>query len=299
MKRQPLRCILLLLPVLVCLLLSCSATRSISEKILPGKPGPSKRIAIYPLVDQLGIGETKTRELSATLEAHLKESRHMAVTQPPKDIGLTPEKILSPLGGVKDVSAIHKISQTGIQAIVIGLLPPVEVTTERKGLWPFDKWRKTFTISLILNVVDTSDGTLILSHREGKSFSMVLQDVDEVGEAKVVKEESPELLPKLLKAQESAVEDALRKEPWKGRILEVKGGEVLLNGGTDVGLREGLCFEVFQAGNPIRTKEGLSLFPLGARVGRVTVSRVEETQAFCVPREGEAFAPGQIARTCP
>ncbi|OPX38379.1 MAG: hypothetical protein B1H13_11460 [Desulfobacteraceae bacterium 4484_190.3] len=58
-------------------------------------------------------------------------------------------------------------------------------------------------------------------------------------------------LPKILKKQVSAITDVLENMPWIGKVLSTEDKTVRVNGGRDVGMKEGFVFEVYSYGKPL------------------------------------------------
>lgn len=99
------------------------------------------------------------------------------------------------------------------------------------------------------------------------------------------------------RATEAAIREAVRRilhdlpaQYWQPRVAEAGPDAVVLNGGANVGLREGAVFQVREEGRPITdpvTGNVIEWVP-GPVVGRVRVTEVRPTSAHAVLIQGTA-----------
>lgn len=85
-------------------------------------------------------------------------------------------------------------------------------------------------------------------------------------------------------ATRAAVEEAVTKiideigdEPWHGRVVTVREGQVYINAGSESGIQPGDMLEVFRVGEELVDPEtGLNLGQIEEKLGQLEVTSVEE-----------------------
>ena len=82
-----------------------------------------------------------------------------------------------------------------------------------------------------------------------------------------------------------------------GRILAVNGTEAIINAGADVGITEGMVFEVFGNGESVKSFSGRTYYVRGAKAGEIKVVDVSKDRAQVVLLEGsDLMMEGQVIR---
>ena len=306
-KRLFMLLLLTLLPLLVAAS-GCSTTESITrkilpeswaDKILPGQPNLKKRVMLFPLVDQAGLGPEKTARYSEEFHNFLKESPYLLLNKPPDGIFSSLAMESPQFGVVTNSSLVDFAESLGMNDLIIGVLNPVEISIRNTGIWPFDDWRKIYGISVAINVIDTTSRTLLLTHLELEEFKVDLDDTEEQDEKTFIREISAEALPELVEQLASVVKTKLRTEPWTGRILAVENGTVMINAGKEVGLQPGSLFQVFEPGKSIASGSGIPIHLLGESIGEMKVNSVMEKHALAEPVSGGPFVAKQFVRFKP
>ncbi len=296
MKRHLL---LKLIPVILGFLLiqglGCGTTKSAYKKVTFNNKGLKKRVLVLPLLDQAGVGDAKTQELTDKLLEFLKKGEHLLVY---KGTMPTPsrQRLRSPeFAVVIDPALIEKADQMGMNVLVVGVLNPSEITAKTRGWWPIKWVKRELEVSLLLNAYDIIDGTLFLTHLETRQIKVSKDDL-EYGEGKTNfdKTELEEELTDILEDQASTLRDELEDHPWRGKIMSVDGETVMINAGVDIGLSNGSLFQVFSKGEKIRSLDGKYFHLLGPKVGEIKTVNVLDSQASAVPVNGGPFSPGQI-----
>jgi hypothetical protein len=86
--------------------------------------------------------------------------------------------------------------------------------------------------------------------------------------------------------------------PWTGRVVQVKGGDVYLNAGSNVNLRPGLVLAAYAKGEDlIDPATGLSLGSQDTRVGTITLKDIQERFSIGVfSGQGGALRRGDLVR---
>jgi len=93
------------------------------------------------------------------------------------------------------------------------------------------------------------------------------------------------------------VVDELGSEPWQGRVAKVASASVYINGGTDIGIREGDRFEVLRPGEALTDPAtGLELARELITVGTIRVTHAYEKYSVAEVMSGELFQRGDIVR---
>lgn len=286
----------------------CGATASLTRKILPeswatrilpGRPNLKHRVMVFPFLDKAGLGPEQTAKYSRQFYELLKGSPNLLISDPPDGM-FSSLAIESPQFGVVSNSSMVDFAQAiGMNQIVIGVLNPVETDVRRTGIWPFDKWKKIFGISVAVNVIDTVSKTLLLTHVETKDFPVPLEEAEELDEKGFVDQASAEALPELIKKEAEVVRRELSAQPWTGTVLAVEDKTVMINAGKEIGLEPGKSFEVFAVGKTISSAAGRTVYLLGEKVGVIKATSVMETQSLAEPVSGGPFEPKQVVRFKP
>jgi curli biogenesis system outer membrane secretion channel CsgG len=91
--------------------------------------------------------------------------------------------------------------------------------------------------------------------------------------------------------------DELGSQPWQGRVAKVASSTVYINGGTDIGIREGDRFEVVRPGEALTDPAtGLELARELITVGAIRVRQAYEKYSVAEIVSGELFQRGDIIR---
>jgi hypothetical protein len=270
-----------------------------ANKILPDQPNLKKRVMVFPLVDQAGLGTEITAQYSQQFYDLLKGSPNLLVSEPPDGM-FSSMAIESPQFGVVTNSSLVDFAQSmGMNDLIIAVLNPVEISIRKTGMWPFDNWRKFFGISIAVNVIDTASKTLLLTHVELEEFPVDLDETEELDEKAFINEVSTESYPEMIKEQAEIVARELQRQPWTGIILAVEDNAIMINAGKEVGLEPGKLFEVFAPGKSIPSGSGRSIYLFGENIGMIKVNSVMEAHALAEPVSGGTFEPKQFVRFKP
>lgn len=158
----------------------------------------------------------------------------------------------------------------------------------------------TARLEINIRVVDTTTGEVLLS-QSSRAFDQASTLASEFGGVTFAKTATG-------KVCQQAITDAVMKlcrgmdvAPWRGRVVEVRGQDILINAGLAQGIVPGDCFRVFKQQDALLdTETGL---PLGSPLSGVGVIEVREAQdKFSIARSrsrGAAIERGQIARFVP
>jgi len=286
----------------------CSTTASLTrkvlpdswaDKILPEQPNLKQRVMVFPLVDQAGVGAQITGQYSRQFYDLLKASPNLLVSEPPDGMFSSLAMESPQFGVVTNSSLVDFAHSLGMNDLIIGVLDPVEISIRKSGLWPFDKWRKFYGISMAVNIIDTASKTLLLTHVELEEFPVDLDEAEELDEKAFIDEVSTEAYPEMIKELAEIVARELHRQPWTGSILAVENNAIMINAGKEVGLEPGKLFEVFAQGKSIPSGSGRTIFLFGEKIGMIKVNSVMETHALAEPVSGGPFEPKQFVRFRP
>ena len=286
----------LILSILLVPLLSCSTTRSVVEKITPHRSSLKKRLMVAPLIDQAGLGPERTARIAADFVELLKKSPHILAFQTDKDISQGTDTKSPEFGIVVPPELVKTARDSGMNALVIMVLSPLEATSRKTGIWPFRDMSRIVEISLLVNMVDTTSGCLYSTRLESEEMAFFIDELPGRDENEVIDQIIGEKMPHILKRQSSAVIKNLMKQSWKGKILSVDNGTIKISGGKDVGVRPDQVFTVFAMGETIVCKSGRSFDLLGKRIGKIKATSVMEKHSLAVPLAKGSFMAGQVIK---
>jgi hypothetical protein len=277
--------------------MGCGVTRALVDKVTPGQAKLKERIMAFPLIDDAGFGPQDTARLTQEFFDHLAQSPYVVLEEPFKGATLVVRDKSIRFGFVLDAEVVARAQAMGVNWALIGIIQPFEVSSQRTGIWPFRGNKTDFEVSLAVSVVDITNATLLFTRQESRHIRFDAEDVDRRTERLVRDEAMEGDMPKILKDQAKAVIKALRKNRWKGRIVQVNDGTIRINAGRDVGLEPGHRFEVFAPGETVTAKGGRNIQIMGERIGVIEAETVGDTQATAVAVSGEGFRPGMTIQS--
>jgi hypothetical protein len=274
----------------------CGTTKSVYRKVTFKETALKKRVLVLPLLDQAGVGEAKTAELTARLIELLKEGESFLVYK-----GELPAPSRQRMRSLKfavviDPALIENADRMGMNVLVAGVLNPSEMTAKTWGWWPFKWVKRKMEVSLLLNAYDIIDGTLFLTHLETRKLKVSTDNPgwEEGGNPSIDETELEEELSDILEDQASKIRDELEDQPWRGKIMSVDGETVVINAGADTGVTNGSEFLVFSVGERIRSVSGKYFSLLGPKVGEIKTVEVMDSHTKAATLSGGPFKRGQI-----
>jgi len=274
----------------------CGTTKSVYKKVTFKETTLKKRVLVLPLLDQAGVGEAKTAELTAKLVELLKEGEDLLVYK-----GELPAPSRQRMRSLKfavviDPVLIENADRLGMNVLVAGVLNPTEMTVRKWGWWPFQGIKRRVEVSLLLNAYDIIDGTLFLTHLETRKIKVSTDNPgwEEGGIPKIDETELEEELSDILEDQASNIRDELEDQPWRGKIMSVDGETVVISAGSGSGISNGSEFQVFSKGERIRSVSGKYFYLLGPKVGEIKTVEVMDSHTRAAGVTGGPFKAGQI-----
>ncbi len=318
---------MLALPVLAALLLTaagCGTVRSVVQVVTPGGGGATelrKRVLILPILDRQGLGEETVETMTARFAEMLERDPNLVVYRNEGPLPRGIEARSPKFGIVIDPDLAQKAEEMGMNVLVTCVLNRYEIIDHGAGLWPvnkipvwpFSKKNLELEVSMVVNALDITNGTLFLTHMESRRLDIPDEEMNEddlfVQEREARTEEEllravpeqayQESFGKILEAQAEVVAESLEDKTWSGRVLSAAPERIMINAGKDVGLTEGSVFEVFGRGGTIQSVSGRSVYLLGDKVGEIRTVKVMDRYSTAVPVSGEGFRAGQVIREKP
>ena len=283
----------------------CSTTKNLTKKVLPtsvakkimtNEADLKKRVMIFPFVDQAAVGPEMAKKLSNEFYERLKKTPNLLLYNPPDGI-FSSQAMESPQYGVVTSSKLVDIADDmGMNALIIGVLNPIEIAVHKTGIWPFDSWKRIYTVSAAVNVIQTASKTLIYTDVATEEYSMSLEDSEQIDQENYVRKITLEALPDLINSLGSTMDFKVSDEPWTGRIVAVDGETIMVNAGKEIGLEDEAVFEVFSVGESISTGTGRTIHLLGTTVGEIKITSVMEKHSLAEAVDGGPFKAKQFIR---
>jgi hypothetical protein len=324
MNKRTIRSLALLALAAALLALSgCGTTKNLVRKVTPGGNATDlkKRVLILPILDQQGLAEGTVEEMTDRLAAMLERDQNLVVYRGEDPLPRTVTVRSPKFGIVIDPDLAQKAEEMGMNVLVTCVLNRYELIDHGAGLWPvnqipvwpFTKKDLQVEVSLVVNALDITNGTLFLTHIEERRLSIPEPEEDE--EALFIQEAETrteteiiqavpdraygEAFADILEEQAEVISESLEDKVWAGRVLSAAPERIMINAGRDVGLSEGSVFEVYGRGESIRSANGRSLYLLGPKVGEIRTVKVMDRYSSAVPVSGERFRAGQVIREKP
>jgi len=277
---------------------SAGAAKSVTELVIPEK-GDSlrKRILVASVINRAGIKEEEARRITGNFVELLSGDEDLMVNLL-YDIDTSDSGHLSPQYSIIiDPKLVKKAEVMGMDMLITATLDPFDVRTKKSGIWPFRKMKKLIDISISINLLDITYGTLILADTKTKMIKTDYvpaegQDNRWDADYEVLDEE----LFSILDDYAFEISDRLDSQPWTGKIVLLEDERATINGGKDIGVTEGSIFEVFDKGKPIRSLDGRDYFYLGPKMAEVRADEVMESYTIVVPVNSEKLTDGQLVR---
>jgi predicted small secreted protein len=286
----------------------CGTIRTVGEKISPAalakKVTPrtaqlKKRVMVFDPVDQAGYGPEATAQIARKLEASLVAHSRFVLQNPPKGMawagtgGGLDLRIAAPL------ELLDFCRMEGITAIVTLVLSPVENTPRTTGIWPFKSQSIAFEIPVRLTALDVSSGTVLFTRSTVEEDIVKLIDAEMSTDRELLDRFSALILSRIVPRQVDELVEAMDGLLWRGSIISIEDGRVIINAGIDLGVSKGSRFEVLDEGEPVSTKDGRTLTVPGAAIEELIVTQPGPRTSSAEPAGDAALKPGLEIRYKP
>ena len=272
----------------------CSTTKSIVKIFKSEDPYLKKKIMVFPPVDLSGLPAGKAAHTTADLIEILKKSQQLSIYTPPKGWAL-PEEIKKPRFGLvyynPEIAEMAK--NENMNALLAAFLPPIEKSKGRAGIWPFRYDTEVYKISIVINVLDVTNGCLYLTDFSSKEVVFSTDEVESLTKDAILNQVAVKGMPEILQRQAFAVIEELSSEPWTGRILDKRNGSLMINAGKDAGVLPDHIFTVYGPGESILCNTGRTVQLLGEKIGKIKAVSVMEEHTLAIPEKEGGFSEGQ------
>ncbi len=261
-----------------------------------------KRVLLMPFMDQAGLGETRLAALTTTFSSLLTHDDHLVLHKTDAPLPTTRKTRSPEFGIIIDPDQAKRAEEMGMNVLLTVIINPFEFHSVKAGIWPLRRTKKEVEISMFVNALDITNGTLLLTHLERRQFKihedlMEWEEEDEKELRRNIDEKDLEkALADMVEDQAEAVTRNLKTHPWAGRILSAEKEKVMISAGKDVGVAPGYVFEVYQRGEAIRSQNGRSYYLMGTKVGEVKAVQVMDSYASAVPLSEETLKAGYLIR---
>lgn len=279
---------------------SAGAAKSVTEWVIPGngkEDGLRKRVLVASVMNRAGIKEEEARRITGSFVEILRKDTGLLVNVL-YDVDIPDSDLSSPQYGVViDPELVKKADVMGMDMLITTTLDPFDVRTKKSGIWPFRKMKKLVDISVSMNLIDVTYGTLLLA---ATKTERIKTDYD-AGEGqdnrwdvdyRILKKKALSML----KDCSSEIRDRLDSQNWTGKIMLLQDKTAIISGGKDIGVTEGSIFEVFDKGELIKSFEDKDYFYLGPKATEVRANEVMESYAIVAPVNSETLVDGQLVR---
>lgn len=284
----------------------CGTIRSVGEKIspvglvkkmMPRTAELNKRVMLFDPVDQAGYGPEVTSRIAMEMREMLEEHSRFIVEKPPegvewKDAGLD-LRIAAP------VDLLDFCREEGISTIITLMLSPVESTPKTTGIWPFKSQSIVFSIPVRLTALDVVNGTILLTRSTVEEDVVKLIDAEMSTDRELLDRFSSGTVPRIVARQVGELVEEMDRWLWRGSIVAVEENKVIINAGTDLGVKEGSRFEVLGEGETILARDGRTLTVPGVKVGELVVTEPGARKSAAEPAGDAHLEPGLIIRYKP
>jgi hypothetical protein len=89
---------------------------------------------------------------------------------------------------------------------------------------------------------------------------------------------------------------SLNQKVWTGRIVSIDTKEIIINAGSDVGLRQGVVLDVFRKGECITSFQKQIYQLPGPKAGEIKIISMKTRHSLAEPIDGDGFKVGQIVK---
>jgi len=266
----------------------------VKHKILPKKYEPKKKVLIIPFICAWDPASKYGEKIASDFAKKIKRIPNNLLVYQPKNPSAW--KIKGPIprfGIINNPDLINDAAKLHMNYLITGVIDVMKVAQRTNGIWPFRHFDNIFESILVINVVDTITGALVESHMESEKFFIPYDKTPKNQDKlfiKVLKGTSPSLIRK----QTKLVAEILKHEIWKAKIVEVydNPGNIKINAGKDVGIKEGMHLNVLSWGKKINPPFSPSFYCLGKKIGEIKVVSVKEHYSIAIPLNKALYKPG-------
>jgi len=251
------------------------------------------KVLATPLTDMAGLEDERVEALTEKWVNLLKNDESLLVATLTGSEGLVSDITSTETGVYTNPAFIEKAEEMGMNILVTSVLAPLNYTADRGIIWPFNKFKGEYDVSMIANVFDVAAGTLIFTFKENEKIKMGLVPEGQTSPVPLDQETLDNVLRALQERLASAITDLLEEQTWRGKI-SIDNGRIKISGGTDVGITTGTVFNVFEKGDSVKSVTGRDYHTNRPKAGEIRVTEVMGDHSFAVPIGENVFETGQV-----
>lgn len=232
-----------------------SSRTGISDELTKkeGYTGPKLRVGVVNFQNKtpsrvLGIGEAAADILGTILQ---KTDRFIIIPQ--QDLQSILEQQSMGTSGVIDPTTAAQMGKVlGLNAIVTGAITAYSEAEEGQDYLVYKKKKQIARVTVDYRVVDTTTGVQIMADSGQGEYAKATGGALGLGSSSSYDTDLRDgaLRDALTKAMVNML-DQLEETEWRGRIAQVKGQQVYINAGKEVGLKVGDILVVQELGEEI------------------------------------------------
>jgi len=267
------------------------------------KSGLKKKVVLMPILNQAGLSDKRLEEVTTMFCAPLEKDRNLFLERTMEPLPSTMTMRSPRYGIVMDPDAAKRAEEKAANVLLSLIVNSFEMRLKSSGVWPFRSMKREVEFSTTLNGLDLTNGTLFMSSSESEKLDYNLEESEDEEDIPK-KPELPEIddktftrvMGRIIGRQAEKIREALRYQPWTGRILSVDGNQIVISAGKKAGVSKDRIFEVFNRGEQIRSASGGAIYLLGPKVGDVKVTEVMDDYSYAQLMFGVDFKAGQVIR---
>jgi curli biogenesis system outer membrane secretion channel CsgG len=95
----------------------------------------------------------------------------------------------------------------------------------------------------------------------------------------------------------AAIVGGMKKQPWSGRIIDLREGQIYINAGLEAGIQQGMEFDVYEQQEALVDPDtGKALGTPDRKLGSLKVDTVQDKYAIASATSGTGFKRGHLVR---
>lgn len=251
------------------------------------------KVLAAPLTNMADLEDERGEALTETWVNLLKEDESLLVTVLTGSEGPVSDIASTETGIYIDPALIGKAEDMEMNILVASVLEPFHYTADKGIIWPFNKFKGEYDLSIIASAIEVATGTVIFTFKESEKIKMGRVPEGQTTPIPLDQEILDNVLHALQERLSSAMMELLEEQPWSGKI-SLEDGRIRINGGTDVGITTGTVFNVFEKGDSVKSVTGRVYHANSPKAGEIRVTEVMEDHSFAAPVGENNFEAGQV-----
>lgn len=187
--------------------------------------------------------------------------------------------------------------ETGINAIITGALIDIAGVEERRGFLWLERSKTFARVDMVINVYDSATGTKLYEESIKQQIEIAEHEYDALmGKTPKCVMEFKEKITDALFMIGISVCREIKKQPWQGFVISGQGSGITISSGENAGLKAGMVFDAYDAGEIISGADGQKFFMPGQKAGTVKITGVFRDKAEAVILTGENIKAGSVLK---